>query len=64
MIYSSIALTVSVDEAFVAIIVVFDTASSRTFEHYMGLSFYGLEFAIVNVFFLDLEALRFHFICE
>lgn len=62
MVNSTIALTVSIDETFISIVVVLDTASSRTFEHYPGLSFYSFKFAIINVFSLYLEALRLYFI--
>lgn len=57
VVHSAVAFAVSVDETFVSIVVVLDTASSRALEHYLGLSLYGFEFAIINVLSLDLEAL-------
>jgi hypothetical protein len=62
VVHSSITLTVSVYETFVAIIVMFDTASSRALEDYTGISFYGFKLATIDVLSLYLEALRLQFV--
>lgn len=64
MVHSPVALTISVNEAFISIVVVLDTASSRTLEDYPSLSLYGFEFAIIDVFPLNLETFRLQFISE
>jgi hypothetical protein len=64
VVHPAIALAVSVDKAFVAVVDVLDAATSRTLEDDAGLPLYCLEFAIVDILPFYLKAFRFEFVCE
>lgn len=63
-VHSAVAFAVSVDEAFVAVVVVFDPSSAWAFEHHLYFVLSCLKLACVYVLGLDLEALGLDFLDE
>ena len=57
MIYTAIALTIAIDKAFMAIVVMLYSTSSWTFKFHFTLSLYNLKFPIIEVFFFNFESL-------
>jgi hypothetical protein len=54
-VYSSIAFAISIDEAFVTVVVVLNATTSWTLEDNMGLALNSLKFATVDVLSFYLE---------